>query len=317
MNKPIWELFPKENINILFNDGGLGDHVARMPAIKYAINKFPYITFHLWVPDFFLDFAKNLLPNANIKPYSKKHKWNDSYPCRVTTGVGAYTNLRSHMTDHAFQTIINETPSIEYRNYLKLNVDKIKLDHIELPEKYVVVTTGFTAPIREWPAQYINEVVHYINSKGYEVVFLGKTQAKLGHENMIIKGNFSNEVDYSKGLNLIDKTNLLQAGKIIAKAKAIVGLDNGLLHVAGCTDTPIVGAFTSVSPHVRMAYRQNELGWNYFPVVPPDTEPERFFQSEWDFLFYHDFKESFLKDKSTLVQSVTPDLYIKQLERIL
>lgn len=306
--------FPKEHVNFLFDYGGVGDLIAAMPVFNY-IHNIPQIIPIVWVPDFFLDFAKNLLPHINFQPFSKgQKKYNQSHASRKFSNV--YTNLRSHMTEHAFRVLINQdAPTNNDKNYVKLNLDKISLKHIKLPESYVVVTTGFTAPIREWVPSSINATVDHIKSKGYEVVFLGKKQAHNG-DVYVIEGTFKEEVDYSKGLNLIDKTSLLQAGKIIGQAKCVVGLDNGLLHVAGCTDVPIVGGFTSVDPVHRMPYRNGVMGHNYYPVVPPLDEPERFFQSRYDFIFHHDYKFSYLKNDS-LVNSMVPELWIEQLEKVL
>ena len=47
----------KENLNIIFNDGGLGDHICRMTAVKYIKEKCPHIKIYLYVPDFFLETA--------------------------------------------------------------------------------------------------------------------------------------------------------------------------------------------------------------------------------------------------------------------
>lgn len=288
-----------------------------MPAIKYILQRFPYITPYTYVPDYYLDFAKNLLPEAIIRPFSTAEKvYENGIPGRKTSGDPSYSNLRCHMVDQAFHMLVNEHPPVEAKNYLKLNTNPISIANFNLPKKYVVVTTGFTATIREMLPEYINEVVTYIKSKGYEVVFLGKKQSSLGIHDKILEGFFKKEVDYSKGINLIDRTTLLQAGKIISKAKTIVGLDNGLLHVAGCTDVPIVGSFTSVAPEHRMPYRNNELGWNFYPVVPPESEPEKFFQSRWDFIFDYDYRNPFFYNNN-LIKSVTAQLYIEQLEKIL
>jgi len=312
----IMEQFPKEHINIVFDNGGLGDHIAAMPVIAHFLKDIPYVIPHVWVPDFFVDFAKNLLPAANIKSFSKERKYNNNLQGRALSKGAPYTNLRTHITEQAFHVLSNDHPTPEMANYLKLNTDKINIERFKLPEKYVVVCSGFTAPIREMLPEYINQISDYIISKGYTPVFLGKRQSQLGYNTLVIQGLFKEDINYSKGINLIDKTNLLETGKIIAQAKTIVGLDNGLLHVAGCTDIPIVGGFTSVDPFHRMPYRNNIKGFNYYPVVPPDSEPEKFFQSRYDFLFDHNYKDSYLKSDS-LIKSLKPELYIEQLEKIL
>lgn len=51
--------------------------------------------------------------------------------------------------------------------------------------------------------------------------------------------------------------DVLTQAAMIARCACFVGPDSGLLHVAGATDTPIVGVFTSVSPLYRMPLRGN------------------------------------------------------------
>lgn len=311
----IYPEFPKETVNFLLDLGGLGDNIARLPAIKYIVDRHPHVNELVWVADYFYDLAKNILPKVNFKKFSEAVDYNEEFPSR-STGLHSVTNLKTHMVDHAFYVLANEIPPIEYKNYLSVNTNSISINRFNLPKKYVVMTTGFTAPIREFLPEYINTLSEYIISKGYAIVFLGNQKIKTGIENDIIIGNFKKEIDFSKGLNLVNKTSLLEAAKIISRAKTIVGLDNGLIHVAGCTEIPIVCGFTSVMPEHRAPVRHNVLGWEFYPVVPPVTEPERFCQSIWDFCFDHDFKYSYYNNDS-LIRSVTPELYIKELEKIL
>lgn len=307
--------FKEEKVNFVLNLGGLGDNIARLPPIRYVSQRHPHLTPIVWVADYFYDLAINVLPEVTFKKFSQSKEFDNKLPGR-STGLEVFTNLKTHMVDHAFCLIANEQPGIEHRNYLKVNTNPITINKFNLPKKYVVVSTGFTAPIREWLPNYINQVVDYIISKGYKVVFLGQKQTDAGVKGHEIIGNFREEIDFSKGINLIDKTSLLEAAKIISKAKCIVGLDNGLIHLAAMTDIPIVCAFTSVNPDHRAPYRNNIKGWKFYPVVPPDSEPEKFIQSIADFTFKHDFKYS-LYNNDSLIKSVTPELYIKELGKIL
>lgn len=52
-------------------------------------------------------------------------------------------------------------------------------------------------------------------------------------------------------------SDILAQAAAIARCDCFVGSDTGLLHVAGATDTPIVGVFTSVDPAWRLPYREN------------------------------------------------------------
>jgi len=309
--------FPREEINFIFDDGGVGDNVARMPCLRYIKDHFPWVTPYLWTPDYFLEFARNIAPDIKIYPFSQGYKkFKDKIPGRQTT-MKHHDTLSTHLTDHAFHVLANRQVKIENKNYLPLrNIDGIDITRFNLPKEYVVMTTGFTAPIREFLPQKVNTIVQYLNERNMSVVFLGSKQAITGGMSQDITGNFNTEIDYSKGLNLVDQTSLLEAAKIIAQSKAIIGLDNGLLHLAACSDVPIIGGFTSVDPWLRNPYRHNELGWNCYNVVPPDSEPEKFFQSRMDFLYEHDYRYSFYKNNN-LIESLPTEDFIKYLEEVL
>lgn len=310
---------PKEKFNILFDDGGLGDNICRMSAIKYLLNTQPHLDITTWVPDYFKDFALNLLPNVNIKSFTEaKVGYTDGIAGRKTSD-GVHTSMATHLVDNAFNILVDQSVAIEHKNYLKLNIKPISISKFNLPKKYVVVTTGFTAEVREMLPKVINEVTSYCISKGYKVVFLGNKQTPNG-AGFIIKGSFSNDIDFSKGINLVNKTSLLEAGKILANARAVCGLDNGLLHVAATTDIPIVYGFTSVLPEHRLPYRNNILGFNCYPVTP---KLNCFgCQSNWAHVYNNNFTKCFYKENGydneiKCVKLLTSDLYIKQLENIL
>lgn len=310
-----------ENVNIVFSDGGIGDCLARLPVIYY-INKFhPQVKIHLWIPDFFLDLArKSLSEDVIIRGFSEKEHYNETFVTRSFIST-QYNNLAVHLVDHAFHVIVGKDVEVEHKNYLKIRLNNVSINKFNLPKKYVVVTTGFTAVVREWLANIVNEVTKYIKDKNYKIVFLGKTETSNGND-YTIKGEFKEEIDFSIGMNLIDKTTLVESAKIIQNSVGIVGLDNGLLHLAGCTDIPIVGAYTTVEPKYRLPYRHDQLGWNCYPITPPQSLACRFCQSNMTFAFNHDFRTCFYKERKEdteiqCVKQITANSYIKELEKIL
>lgn len=304
------------HINIVFDNGGIGDCIARLPAVAYIAKHHKHIQCHLWIADYFKEFAKNCLRDTNVivRSFSEKDKYKQHFLCRAFT-PHKYDNMATHLTDHAFHVLVNKSVGPEEMNYLKPDLLGTDISKFVLPEKYIVMTTGFTAPAREMFPNVINEVNAYILSKGYKVIFLGKTETKAGMGSDI-KGEFKTEIDYSVGVNLIDKTDLIETTKIISNSCGIIGLDNGLLHLAGTTDVPIVGAFSSVEPKYRLVYRNNMLGWNYYPIIPNASLKCRFCQSNQTFTYDHDFR--FCKHGDYLcLKQLTSDLYIKELEKIL
>lgn len=303
-------------MNIMCDNGGLGDGVARLPAVKYVADHHKHIQQHLWIHTYMIEFAKNCLCDTNVIVRGLNDK---KFKPRITRlfGKHLYNNMASHLTSHAFHVLVNKDVEDEHKNYLKPDLSKVNLIKFNLPKNFVVMTTGFTAPAREMYGSYINEICHYIREKGYEIVFLGQKYTPTGVTH-VIEGSFSNEIDYSIGLNLIDKTNLLEATKIISQAKFLIGLDNGLGHLCGTTDTPLIMGYSSVEAKYRLPYRHDTLGWKCYPVVPPESLKCRFCQSNWTFTHNHDFKTCYYGSEDyQCLKQMKPELYIEQIKKCL
>lgn len=306
--------FPKEKVQFTFNAGGAGDMIAAMSCIKWVKATYKFVDIHLYVPDFFIELANNLVPGITVRKYSEiTTYWNDKAPAKQLKNV--HTQMKTHVVDHAFHVLADREARIEEKNYCRLN--PVDITKFNLPQDYCVITTGFTAAVREMIPEAVNGVVEYLLSKNVTPVFLGSKTAPTGVKTQLL-GNFKNEIDFSKGIDLIDQTSLPEAGTIIAGAKAIVGLDNGLLHLAGCTDTPIIIGTTTVESHLRVPYRDNVLGKNCYVVEPPKSLKCRFCQSNWDYIYSanHDFKLCYYKDYKC-TKELSADKYIKFLELIL
>lgn len=305
---------PEEYIHVNFEDGGLGDHICRMTAIKYLITEYPFIKCTVHCPDYFTEFGKKAIPQVKWIEYSKANNIEASQPIIKAGSNNGITSLRTHLIDHAFMTIIDKQVEEKDKNYI--NVSPINIEKYNLPKDYVVVTSGYTAKVRQWKTSVINEVIDFILSKGCIPVFLGKRESITGKGRDVLEGNFSDDIKVEKGINLRDNTNLIEAHGIISHSKCIVGLDNGLLHLAGCTDVPIIMGFTTVHPKFRMPIRYNTLGWNVSCITPEKSLNCRYCQSNMNFLYDFDFRKCYYDDYKC-VEDQTSLPYIEALEKIL
>lgn len=299
----------------------IGDSVARFPVINYIEKHYPNVIVHLWVPPYFKDFAKRGITNHKqiiVRDFTEIKKFKKGQPT-YSYQYQHVKNIASHMTDHAFFVMNFQPKSIADKNYPRIKLDDLTLPHSitsMLPQRYAVMATGYTSAVREWLPTHINKVADYLNSIGITPVYLGKKESdnKTGH---IIKATFKEEIDFSKGISLIDQTDLVQSAKIIQGAELIVGLDNGLLHIAACTDTKIVAGYTTVFKEHRLPYRNNELGYNCFPVELTKEElPCISCQSCQPFRFNHDFKECWRGTKDC-IQMLDSDKYIEAIKKAL
>lgn len=312
----------KIHYNFVYDEGGLGDIVASLPIQEYVTRNHPHVVQHLWVPDYFVDFAKRCLsPGPIIRGYSDSKKYKNELLARNFKGHRV-SNFAVHSTDYAAMFLLGMSLEPHEKNYLKPRLDDIEPLAIH---PYVVVCTGHTSPVRQMLPQYVNEISEYLWSKGHIPIFLGKDSVQAGGGAFEIKTSFNEEINYSLGVDLRGRTDMVHAAKIIDGAAAIVGVDNGLLHLAGCTDTAIVGGFTSVRPSHRMPYRRGMLGWNYYPVTLTQKELACInCQSNWSFssTLNHRFERCYYNPAGEgaeidCVRMLTADRYIEQLEKCL
>ncbi len=308
---------PKD-VNCVLMNGGVGDHIGgSLVAIKYILDTYPWVKLKIWVPDFLLDFARNVLPKGTyIKNYTAmKTAYDPNITTINTAWDGRVSPMKMHQVDYAFHVLCDEVPSLEAKECLKVDFSKVNVKHFRLPKPYAVLATGYTAGVREFHPDSVNGVVDYLLSKGVTPVFLGQTRTATGAAH-VIEGTFKDTIDYSKGINLIDKTSLLQAAAIMQQAKVMLGVDCGLIHVAACTDVPIVAGYTTVSPELRGPTRSGIFGHNWYPVIPDEDLGCRYCQVRTNFLYGHDYKNCMYKDYKCVSQLTTAK-FIKELEKIL
>lgn len=84
----------------------------------------------------------------------------------------------------------------------------------------------------------------------------------------IVQVGSVNEIcfDYNDRLvNLMGRLSLLQLKVLIARAQVYVGIDSGTMHVAACTQTPIVSMFTSAHHTYREPLGRDKT--RFFPIA--------------------------------------------------
>lgn len=75
----------------------------------------------------------------------------------------------------------------------------------------------------------------------------------------------------SRVIDQRNKNDLIWSATLIANARCLIASDSSMIHLAGTTETPVVGIFTSAAAKYRMPYRHGELGWQV-TAFEPDIE---------------------------------------------
>jgi ADP-heptose:LPS heptosyltransferase len=155
----------------------------------------------------------------------------------------------------------------------------------------------------------------YIRSQGMDVVLLGRRDHELtiGATGEKVKPVFDG-LDTDDCIDMIDKTTITESLAILAEAHCFIGVDGGLMHLAGLTDIPIVAGFTTVDPWYREIHRHGIRAWNFLSVTP-DSEC-RYCQTD-HFCVTGVLFDKCLTKTFECQNSLTADKWIRQIERIL
>lgn len=300
-------------INVLIAHGGIGDLVCSIPAILSLIKTQHWINPLIWVPDYMVDFTKHFLPaSTSVRSYTDaKKKYKDNLVGVSTKWLPNRTAMRTHPVDYAFQCLLDKYPyDPSERVYPRIRPKEISLESFTLPERYVVIVATAAEIVKTMPIATMNQIITYVKSLGYTPVFVGQEKVDNG---LSTKEVPKPTADFSKGLNLVNKTDLLQLAAIMDRSKAVIGMDGGPIHIAGFSKAPIVAGYTFASPDHLMPIR--DYGITY-PVVPDASLKCKFCQSNWSLMYGHDFRNCYYED-FLCTKQMTFEKFKEQIDKIL
>ena len=134
----------------------------------------------------------------------------------------------------------------------------------ELPfTDYVIIHPTHTWPTRTWSQEKWQELVDRLNAKGIPVVAIGKDSSEVGTFN--VQKPVMN-VDIKLGVNLLNNPEINIAvlrWMMNHRAKAVVTMDSGILHVAGTTDIEIIQLGSSIDWRLRAPWRKGTQDYKY------------------------------------------------------
>lgn len=307
----------KIRVGFVLTKGGIGDFICWYVALDYIATYHKHVIGTVYAPKHVLEMTKYFFEDRNGSwRVVDRECFNDKLvlsqvnyiprPDLFLNGCG------SSLVDLGFAYFANRNKAPSWhQNYLEFNFDKVELlevkNKLALPDKMIVLTPGVTDKNRGFLPEYFNKLKDYVIELGYTPVFLGKRVISnhLGKDRM---ATISEEYDFSGGIDLTDETSLIEAAMIIELSSCIAGVDNGLLHLAGMTTTPIVFGHTVMEPEMRAPKRR---AGRVFDIVPSHEDlPCRFCMTNMRYFFNidvkrqkiygHDFKNCIYKDYKCL-----------------
>lgn len=329
---------PRQKIYVICNTGAMGDTICSMVIMKTLSDR-GHIE-KLFVDKRYLDLYKLVFPHDIIVSLETamtvipKDQVTPDIPQSVInprTGEASFlnypiipnipvvysmkpspTSIHCHLID-CFSMSISECILKEtQKDYPRVSAEKLPNNKLK-GEKYIVLAYGATVDNRRMLPEVFEGLKQYFLERDYKVVTLGKRDHLLQAGDKLTRPMFDG-VSFEGCIDLIDKTTIPEALSIINDAKMIVGLDGGLIHLAGMTDTPIVASYTEGDPYYLIPYRNGIKGHNVF-VVEPDSEC-KYCKTETFETYGIDFLKCNAGTKECM-NSLTLDKYISQIEKIM
>lgn len=239
--------------------GGMGDFICYTRTLEWIADNLPHIYGVAYYPDFLIQFAHHIFRERKhwkVEPSEqcKNSNWEPDHlyidPFRngrmqFVTGHGV------HPLDLGFMYYANMVPVPEaYNNYPELDFVSKGLPKGLEPGKYAVFTPAATVESRTVPAEFWNPIIAYVKKLGLVPVMIGKRHVTEGY-----RASISGQLDLDGAIDLFDKTGVLEAAQILQYSAVTIGLDNGLMHLAGCTTCPMVFGYNVVTPEYRRPRR--------------------------------------------------------------
>lgn len=231
----------KTVINYALNDGGLGDYCNYTAATTWMAKNAPWVHGRVFAPKYITPLMDDIHRQYGWQCFPGELEY-QHYLEEGTSIIGPgvkqngycsaqlYTVLGAHPVDVGFAYYAGRTtpegaelPVLDYPSS-KLH-PKIK-KHLG---RYCVITTGSTTAARRVVGKHLNPLIEHAKLKGLEVIFIGKEDF-VGTGRLDV--NFPNDINFGAGIDMRGHTSVKDAACVIQHAEFVLGLDNGLLHLA-------------------------------------------------------------------------------------
>lgn len=250
-------------IKFLLNAGGMGDYVNYSAALLWAAQNLPWIHGQVYVSSFFCEFLEVILrdyPQWSVHDGASIRIESDDCFIGPEIIMGDQNITRqlanatgAHLMDLGFQYYVNMQAAPPEVMLPRLPATLPYIDGAGAglrPGKYVVFTPGAVVPSRATTGKHLNPLIDFCREHGLTPVFLGKDGFAQG-----MKVGFADDINYSKGIDLRGKTTTLQAAAIMEHSFCVLGLDNGLLHLAATTNASLLFGYNITTVEQRIPRR--------------------------------------------------------------
>jgi ADP-heptose:LPS heptosyltransferase len=117
----------------------------------------------------------------------------------------------------------------------------------------VAIHTGPTWPVKEWGALGWNSLVSSLKKRANATIIQIGSDVDSGRGVM-------RSLPVSGAVDWVNRFTLEEAAALVSQADLFVGIDSGLLHIAGAVGTPTVGLYGASNPELSLPPTTPSIG---------------------------------------------------------
>lgn len=296
------------------NSKALGDVLAAVPVVKYAIDTYHQTCdYRVVASKYFRDLFHFIPDSKFLELEDDTWKFDKKYSVRRLNdmdkkggNICRLTPSKMTLSHYASIGLMGRILKKDQYNYIQLpTVDVSKFD-VDF-SKSVILIVSYRDINRSIPNEELSKISEYIHMRGLIPVYVGKTDKGAWKTNFPV----SPFTPPSYGVDLRNQTSILELASIMDKAVAICGVDSGPIHLAGTTSTAIIAGYTNVDWRYRVPIRNR----GRTIVIEPDPMDCRYCSSHW-LKDFHDYSNCYFAHNNC-VKTLRAEKYINALNSII
>lgn len=257
----------KNPVVIVKRKGNLGDIICTFPLIYNIRKEYPFSIIIYYCLNWNVEFPK-MCRDVDIvvgldTPFSKfvdkyfsKIMWfeplfnEELSPPRPSRGLHIIDEMLA-VSKCPFQNILTKKIKISNKSFLNIQ-KRISLDRI-LSNYIFVIHVGATWPVREWSVEKWNKLVSLLKSHfDSEIIQVGTdfVSSSGGRSTPRILNCF----------DWIGKISIEETAALLKIARLFIGIDSGIMHLAGAVNAPCVGIFGPTFSELRLPRNNKSVG---------------------------------------------------------
>jgi hypothetical protein len=235
----------------------LGDILAAVPVVKYALEEYHKEADYLVVTQNKFRPLLPFVPESKFRDLDNGYFTGKDWATRANfvrpINTAIETLLKISLSQAASLRLLGRILPPEKYYYIPLAPVDVGNFGLDFSNAVLLVVDSIDSK-RLMPIQTLVELVQFLKSKEHTPVLVGSRQAA-NH----------NILEELGAVSLVGKTSLSELASILSQSKAVVGMDSGIINLAGTTSTPVVAGYTTWDPELRELPRPKGV---HLKVVP-------------------------------------------------